>query len=201
MTKQSLSGTNAVPLRIVVAEDEAIIRLDLCEMLAEAGYADGFTLPTISTDFANIGLAGQAIAAQLEEVGITLELNPVEISVWADQISTDGIPVTMLYFAPDHTDSSQYVQYFGLLEGSQWQTWSGADPVAAEGDLLTQALAAGDASARADLYAQLAQAMIDDQIIIPVVNPDLFLASASYITGMHYSACCNLDLAKLGRAA
>ncbi len=32
------SNTDAVPLRIVVAEDEAIIRLDLVEMLQEEGY-------------------------------------------------------------------------------------------------------------------------------------------------------------------
>ena len=37
--------------------------------------------------------------------------------------------------------------------------------------------------------------MIDDEIIIPIVNPHLFLASRTDITGMHYSACCNLDLA------
>ena len=42
--------------------------------------------------------------------------------------------------------------------------------------------------------------MIADQIIIPIVNPDLFLASGADITGMRYSACCNLVLAELGRS-
>jgi peptide/nickel transport system substrate-binding protein len=41
--------------------------------------------------------------------------------------------------------------------------------------------------------------MIEDGIIIPLVNPDLYLASGDDIKGMHYSACCNLDLAKLSR--
>jgi peptide/nickel transport system substrate-binding protein len=41
--------------------------------------------------------------------------------------------------------------------------------------------------------------MMTDQIIIPVVNPDLFLAYRSDITGMRYSACCNLVLADLGK--
>src|SRR5262249_16346758 len=108
-------------------------------------------------------------------------------------------PVTMLYFAPDHTDSSQYVQYFGLLEGSQWQTWAKVDPNPDEADLLNQAFAAQDDATRADLYKQLGQKMIDDQIIIPTVNPNLFLANRSDIKGNHYSACCNLDLARLSR--
>jgi peptide/nickel transport system substrate-binding protein len=86
-----------------------------------------------------------------------------------------------------------------LLPSSQWQTWSRADAEPKETDLLGQAFAAEDAPKRADLYQQLANAMIDDQIIIPVVNPDLFLASRSDIKGMHYSACCNLDLSKLSR--
>jgi peptide/nickel transport system substrate-binding protein len=86
-----------------------------------------------------------------------------------------------------------------MLEGSQWQTWTRADPVAAQADLLSQAFGEQDATARADLYAQLATSMIADQLIIPLVNPDLFLASRSDIKGMHYSACCNLDLARLSR--
>ena len=35
---QSQSATTRSPVRIVVAEDEALIRMDLVEMLAEAGY-------------------------------------------------------------------------------------------------------------------------------------------------------------------
>ena len=42
------------------------------------------------------------------------------------------------------------------------------------------------------------QEMIEDAVIMPIVNPQLVLASASDITGMHYSACCNLDLGRLG---
>jgi peptide/nickel transport system substrate-binding protein len=40
--------------------------------------------------------------------------------------------------------------------------------------------------------------MLDDAIIFPIVNPQLVLATAADITGMHYSACCNLDLGLLG---
>ena len=35
---QSTQATSSIPVRILVAEDEAIIRLDLVEMLKEAGY-------------------------------------------------------------------------------------------------------------------------------------------------------------------
>ena len=157
------------------------------------------TYPSLNVYGVDFSTAMQKVQTDLKAVGIELQLNPVEISVWADKITTDGIPVTMLYFAPDHTDSSQYVQYFGMLEGSQWQGWTRADPVPEQADLLDQALAEQDPAARADLYQALANSMIADQLIIPVVNPNLFLASRSDIKGMHYSACCNIDLARLSR--
>jgi peptide/nickel transport system substrate-binding protein len=173
------------------------------QLLADEGITDltlDATYPSFNVYGVDFTTAMQKVQTDLKAVNINLELNPVEISVWADKISGDGIPVTMLYFAPDHTDSSQYVQYFGLLEGSQWQGWSKADPNPAEQDLLDQAFATQDDAERASLYKQLGEAMIADQIIIPVVNPDLFLASGANITGVRYSACCNLVLAELGRS-
>ena len=173
------------------------------ELLAAAGVSDitlDATYPSFNVSGVDFSTAMQQVQTDLKEVGINLELNPVEIAVWADKIGSDGIPVTMLYFAPDHTDSSQYVQYFGMAEGTQWQGWSKTEPSTEQADLLSQAFATQDSAQRAALYQQLAEAMIADNVIIPVVNPDLFLASRSDITGMAYSACCNLDLSKLGRA-
>ncbi|MCU1503489.1 MAG: extracellular solute-binding protein family 5 [Ilumatobacteraceae bacterium] len=176
---------------------------DAKQLLAASGAKDltfDATFPTFNVYGVDFSTAMQEVQTELKAVGVTLNLNPVEVSVWADKINKDGIPVTMLYFAPDHTDSSQYVQYFGLVPDSQWTTWTKQPNVQSESDLLTKAFATQDPAARDGIYKQLAQAMIDDQVIIPIVNPDLFLASRANITGMHYSACCNLDLALLGKS-
>lgn len=171
-------------------------------LLAEEGVTSldlDATYPTLNVYGVDFSTAMQKVQTDLKAVGINLQLNPVEIAVWADKIGGDGIPVTMLYFAPDHTDSSQYVQYFGLLEGSQWQTWAKTDVNTAEADLLDKAFATQDAAERSKLYNELANDMIADQIIIPVVNPNLFLAARSDIKGLYYSACCNLQLIDLSR--
>jgi peptide/nickel transport system substrate-binding protein len=172
------------------------------DLLAKAGVSNltyDATYPTLNVYGVDFGTAMQKVASDLKAVGITLNLNPVELSVWGDKIGTDGIPVTMLYFAPDHTDSSQYLQYFGLVPDSQWLAWSKQPVNDNEVKLLNQAFATQDTAARAAVYKQLGQAMIGDDVIIPIVNPDLYLASRSNIKGMHYSACCNLDLSKLSR--
>lgn len=168
--------------------DEGVTSLDL-----DATY------PSLNVYGVDFSTAMQKVQTDLKAVGINLQLNPVEISVWADKIGTDGIPVTMLYFAPDHTDSSQYVQYFGLLEGSQWQTWGGTDVSTEQTDLLSDAFAEQDATKRAAIYQRLAESMMADNVIIPVVNPNLFLAARDDIKGLYYSACCNLELAQLSR--
>jgi peptide/nickel transport system substrate-binding protein len=145
----------------------------------------------------------QKIQQDLDKVGVQLELTPVQFPEWAEKIDSQGIPVTAVYFAPDHTDSSQYVQFFGMIPDSSWSGRAGGgsegEPIInqEEVDLLAEALASsGDAKAQS--YTALGQMMIDDAVIIPIVNPQLILANASDLTGMHYSACCNLDLGRLG---
>lgn len=172
------------------------------QLMADAGVTEltlDATYPSLNVYGVDFSTAMQKVQTDLQEIGVTLELNPVEIAVWADKAGSDGIPVTMLYFAPDHTDPSQYVQYFGMIEGSSWLTRAKAELVPEQQTLLDQAFATQDVTERGAVYNELALSMMADQIIIPVVNPDLFLAYRSDITGMRYSACCNLVLADLGK--
>ena len=177
------------------------------EMLKAAGKEGGFSLdatyPKVNVYGVDFDLMMQKVQQDLKKVKIDLKLTPVEFPQWADKINKQGIPVTAVYFAPDHSDSSQYVQYFGAIPDSSWAGRAGGGSAGkpllndAEVTGLAAALAAsGDAKAKA--YTDLGQAMIDDAVIFPIVNPQLVLAHASDITGMHYSACCNLDLALLG---
>ena len=85
-----------------------------------------------------------------------------------------------------------------MIDGTSWQGRSGADAERRpRRQLFADALAAtGDD--KTELYNQLGQAMIDDLVIFPLVNPGLVLAHASDITGVRYSACCNLELGGLG---
>jgi peptide/nickel transport system substrate-binding protein len=175
-------------------------------LMAEAGMEAGFSIDAI---FPNANVYGvdfnvmmQKAQQDLKAINIELVLQPVEWAKWSETIKATGIPVTAVYFAPDHTDSSQYVQYFGMIDGSSWATRAGGGaagkPIAnaKEQELLAKALAAG-ADTKSGLYSQLGQELINDLVIFPMVNPQLLLAYASDIEGMHYSACCNLELGKL----
>ncbi len=63
------------------------------ELLAEAGYPDGLTVKMISSQLPSYESSNQILQAQLEEVGITLELEPVEHATWHQMIRQDLSPL------------------------------------------------------------------------------------------------------------
>jgi peptide/nickel transport system substrate-binding protein len=113
--------------------------------------------------------------------------------------------MTMAYFAPDYVGTAQYLNFFGLVTGSNWSTYAAGDPKAkpvvnqSETSTFNQALAATDPAARESLYNQLGQDMINDNVNFPLFSPDLVLAYRSDLQGVFYSACCNLEIWKLSR--
>lgn len=169
-------------------------------LMDEAGV-DGLSLsaayPAVNVYGVDFDILMQKVQQDLAEIGVDLDLQPMEFPQWSELVQSEGIPVTAVYFAPDHIDSSQYVQYFGMIDGAAWLERAGTGPNAEEQQLYADALAASSQE-KTTLYNQLGQAMIDDTIIVPLVNPQLVLAYASDVTGMHYSACCNLELGRLG---
>ena len=170
------------------------------QLLKEAGYADGLTLDATFPTFTTYGVSSstmfQSIQQTLGQVGIDLKLQPIEFSQWVDQIDTPGFAVTAVYFAPDHPDPVQYAQYFSLAEGSVWSGRAGEKVRPEETELLAKALSSSGTDREA-AYAELAQEMINDQIIIPVVNPKTLLASSSDVVGNNLDITRNLDLSRM----
>jgi peptide/nickel transport system substrate-binding protein len=171
------------------------------QLLTEAGYPDGFTVPAY---FAALNVYGvdfstmlQKLKSDLARVNITLDLQPSDPAVLADLRSKGGFPVTASYFAPDHTDSIQYAQFFGMIPNSFFNNRLKVPVNEAEAKATDEALRTIDPEQRGKLFEQIGLEMINDNYIIPMVNPNLVLASRKGIEGMHYSACCNFEIARL----
>jgi peptide/nickel transport system substrate-binding protein len=175
-------------------------------LMKEAGQEAGFEItsefPNMNAYGVDLSLLSQKIQQDLAKINIKMNLTPLEFSVWRDHVRGEGIPITTSFYAPDYYGSAQYVQFFGMIEGQPWWNRAGGkndasitNPKTAE--LLKKALAATEAD-KPGVYTEIAQSMIDDHIIIPVVSPNLVLAHAKKVTGLRYSACCNLLLSELG---
>jgi peptide/nickel transport system substrate-binding protein len=176
------------------------------ELLAAAGAGDGFTLKSIYPDMnvygVDFSLIMQKIQQDLAKVGITVELSPVPFANWREAANGDHIPLTAVFFAPDFFGTSQYVDVFGLSEGSVWAKRAGGemDPSiinAQTSKLREQALAAATPEEAQKLWFEAGDQMAKARIIIPMVSPDLILAHSPSIKGVRYSACCNLPLAEI----
>ena len=175
------------------------------QLLKDAGVSDLSLLAMYPNDNVygvDINVMMQKVQQDLAQVGVNLDLQPQTYAVWRETLTGKGIPVTAVYYAPDYFGSGQYVAYFGMYEGSSWETRAGKDTDLAVDDriqpLYDEALASsGDKAAAA--YEKIAKAMMDENIIITLVSPDLVLAHRADITGVRYSACCNLPLAEIGR--
>lgn len=176
------------------------------EMLAAAGHPDGFTLQSIYPDMnvygVDFNLMMQKIQQDLSKVGVTLELQPVPFANWRETANGDHIPLTAVFFAPDFFGTSQYIDVFGMQEGSVWAKRAGGETIPGiinprPGELKAAALAAPTAEEANKLWTEAAQEMIKNKIIIPMASPDLILAYGPNVKGVRYSACCNLPLAEI----
>lgn len=178
-------------------------------LLAKAGHPDGFTIglefPSMNVYGIDLSLLAQKLQQDLGKIGVKLVLKPATFNVWANDIdSPAGVPMTIGFFAPDYFGSAQYVQYFGMLPGNApWGKRAGVGTTpgldgAAELAMFNKALAATPSEQEAR-YHDLGMQMIQDKIILPILSPDLVLAYRSDISGVRYSACCNLPLAEITR--
>ncbi len=175
------------------------------KLLEEAGHPDGFSLvaayPEINIYGVDLGIMMQKVQQDLGKVGVEVSLEPVTFPVWRERVNGDHIPLTAVYFAPDYYGSSQYAGYFGMIPESPWYARAGGDEV--EGlkndkmvELMEQVRTAAPEE-QAGLYNQMAQEMINDRVIIPLVNPSLVLAHRQGVGGVRYAVCCNLPLEEL----
>ena len=81
------------------------------ELLAEAGYPDGVTVPVAITERASLFGPMQVLQAQLSQVGINLELDVMEHSAWHAAIRDDASSL-VLYGAARFPVADTYLTQF-----------------------------------------------------------------------------------------
>ncbi|MCF1464786.1 ABC transporter substrate-binding protein [Agrobacterium vitis] len=171
-------------------------------MLAHAGKADGFTLdatyPQLNVYGVDLSIMMQKIQQDLAKVKITLDLKPVEMSAWRQRVSGDHIPFTGAYYSPDFYGTSQFVQTFGLAEGTLWYKRGGAerDPsylLPENLKLMAEALKAKPADAE-KIWFKIGENIKSDNVILPMLSPNLMLTYGSKVHGVRNSAICILPL-------
>lgn len=153
------------------------------QLLAEAGYPNGFTLPVVTTSQASSNLVVQAMADNLKQVGVQLEMtNDSEAAKFQQDVRSKMWPAYGIVFGsvPVHLMSQLL-----LLPGGFWNPFDSSEPELA--NLYQRAAATGDAE-RAELDRQIIGRVVELGWFVPATFSPLFYFSRPTVTGVKVTA-------------
>jgi peptide/nickel transport system substrate-binding protein len=87
-------------------------------LLAAAGYPNGVTFDLYYASNATRDIVAAKIKNDLAEAGITLNLKPLEQSVYLTQMRAQQLPMAFGGWTPDYLDVTMWTDYFGLGDRS-----------------------------------------------------------------------------------
>lgn len=201
-------GSNmAFGLQGAWGEDQALGRdLDRArELLAEAGYADGFDISLRYPDFTwqgvNMNTNAQKIQADLAEVGINVTLEPLELQIALEEYRAGQQGFGYWFWGPDVLDPIDLLSFVaGGKVAKERTNWDDAN---ADADILAlrdQALAETDPEARIALFDQIQAYMQENGPYAPFNQPAVHTAFRADIQGYAFHPQWTLGLAALSRA-
>ncbi|WP_433474240.1 ABC transporter substrate-binding protein [Spirillospora sp. CA-142024] len=95
------------------------------QLLAAAGYPDGFDLPLVNTDYSNWTDYVQAVSSQLKEVGINVKIKNLPLPTYLEaKFKTDNPAYAWFYNASDNYFDVQYA----LLKDSKYNPYKVESP-------------------------------------------------------------------------
>ncbi len=211
---KSLWGGVVPPTNLTVGlvaaygEEEAFERdLDRArELLAEAGYPDGFEITLQYPDFTwqgvNMNTNAQKIQSDLAEVGIDITLSPSELQVALEEYRNGEQGFAYWFWGPDILDPLDVLSFLpgGKVaeERTNWHTEDVDDQELL--DLIAQAEVETDPETRVELFAALQDALQEQGPFAPFNVPAIQTAYLTDIEGYVYHPQWTLDVAILSRA-
>ncbi|MDQ3549178.1 MAG: ABC transporter substrate-binding protein [Chloroflexota bacterium] len=155
------------------------------QLLAEAGFPDGFTVRFDVN--AEQSIIGEAIAGYLEDVGITVELNAIATSVLRDLTQANestlnlgswgSTMVNTFYDGNIHTIDEE-----AGLGRSNVGMYSNPDVDA----LIDQARGTFDSAEQEQLYMEVAQMAMADVAVVPLYHEGIVVGTAADVTAVPY---------------
>ena len=148
------------------------------DLLAEVGYADGFTLPVLSASIAGLDKLTQAVAGQLSEVGVTLEIETKATApdYFTTMVSKEFPAAVIGYGLADM--NSLYAGFVNPVGPFNW--FGTTDP---ELDALYEEYRSASAEDGVALQQDINRRLVDQAWTIPVVSAPLSYYHVSGLTG------------------
>lgn len=150
------------------------------QLLAEAGYADGFSFNTVCPSVAASVKTAEAVKAFLAEVNIDMEIEQYDAATWRGTKMRDGSADSAPYnLTADTLDPDQ--NYMHLYADSGFVTVSTQDETVNR--LLVEGRGETDNAKRLAIYAELQEYIKEHVIEIPLVENIINYAAKTYVKG------------------
>ncbi len=138
------------------------------ELLDEAGATDLTVDFLVTSDFPETVTQAQVIAAQLEPLGVTVEITDVDFSTWLDMEANGEFDAFMLSWIGNIDPDDFYYAQHHSKGGFNFQGYSNSEV----DRLLEAARVETDQAARKKLYDQAAKLIVDEASYVYLYNPD-----------------------------
>jgi peptide/nickel transport system substrate-binding protein len=167
-----LAGLPQYPYNLAKAKQE----------MAESAYPHGFTAVTETANLATFPTVTQAIAAELQQIGITLKVQETSVDKWIADAGTAGTPpggdmyISLGAVSPDPSILPSYM----VGSAATYNTAHYTPPAA--NSLLAQGVATSDGAQRLAIYGQLLKQVATDVPYVPLFSAYSFTALSSKYT-------------------
>ncbi|MBL8166406.1 MAG: ABC transporter substrate-binding protein [Anaerolineae bacterium] len=192
----------ALPESAALARDLEAARA----LMAEAGYADGFeiTMDYWDSTFQGVSLGtnAQKIAADLAEIGITVNLSPGEIGPKLEAYRNGTQVFGYWFWGPDIEDPSDFLSFLpGGKVAKERALWM-EDTVSQELlDMIAAAKVELNPERRLELYGELQLANQQNSPFAPFNQPDIQTAYRANLQGYVWHPVWLVNLSLLSRSS
>jgi peptide/nickel transport system substrate-binding protein len=190
-----------------LSEEHALSRdLDRArELLAEAGYPDGFDITLEYPDFSfqgvNMNTNAQKIQADLAEVGINVTLSPGELQVSLEAYRTAQQGFGYWFWGPDVLDPVDFLSFLpGGKVAFERTNWFFEDQPEEIQALIERARVEADTEARVEIFGELQRFNQQSGAYAPFIQPDIQTAFRADIEGYIWHPAWLLDVSLLSRS-
>ncbi|MEM6519303.1 MAG: ABC transporter substrate-binding protein [Cyanobacteria bacterium P01_C01_bin.70] len=164
------------------------------QALADAGYPDGFTLdlwymPVSRPYFPNPKPIAEAFAAELSQIGITVNLQTKDWGAYLEDRNTaPGFQSFMLGWTGDYGDPDNFLfAHFGPGATQDLGDYQNSELF----DMLNQARSATEKAERETIYQDVDRILFEEALRIPIVHSQPLLAQRTNVEGWSPSPFSN----------
>ncbi len=181
-------GTNMIPAatKYYNTDTETVYTYDVekaKELLAEAGYEDGFEFTlTVPNNYAPHLSTAEIIVECLAEIGITVNIELVEFTTWYSDVYVDRNYEATVVAVDGTLAPGSWMEKNVSTASDNFTNYNNEE----FDELYAQALAETDIDAKADIYKELQMILAEDAASIYIQDPSNILAIRSTLEGYEF---------------